>query len=184
MSPADQSYAWASVTFDLLLQSVRRGRVAMRQYQVVIEELLRAVRARGPPVKSDTTIAAHLLRIVDPATGSGLPDELLLPEVAILYLAGVETSAHTVAFVLCVPIGCVLGFHRVLLPGSPCTWPAWRRLCCAPLRRCGAFLVMPQGLPGFCWVAAPVASLRRDVRAHCRLCAPVTLFAVTFLAWY
>ena len=93
----------------MLLQSVRRGRVAMRQYQVVIEELLRAVRARGPPAKDDTTIAAHLLRIVDPATGRGLPDELLLPEVAILYLAGVETSAHTVAFVLCAP-GHAAGF--------------------------------------------------------------------------
>ncbi|KAK9819280.1 hypothetical protein WJX81_006108 [Elliptochloris bilobata] len=79
---------------------VRRGREELQRYQRVVEDLLAQLRARGPPVKDDTTIAAHLLRIVDPATGRGLPDELLAPEIGILYLAGVETSAHTVAFVL------------------------------------------------------------------------------------
>lgn len=79
---------------------MRRGRAALRRYQRLIEDLLATLRARGPPAADDTTIAAHLLRIRDPS-GQPLTDEQLAPEIGILYLAGVETSAHTVAFVLC-----------------------------------------------------------------------------------
>lgn len=79
---------------------MRRGRAALRRYQRLIEDLLATLRARGPPAIDDTTIAAHLLRIRDPS-GQPLTDEQLAPEIGILYLAGVETSAHTVAFVLC-----------------------------------------------------------------------------------
>ncbi len=80
---------------------MRRGRAALRRYQLLIERLVAELRERGPPAPGDTTIAAHLLRITDPATGRPLSDAQLAPECAVLYLAGVETSAHTVAFALC-----------------------------------------------------------------------------------
>ena len=50
--------------------------------------------------EDDTSIAAHLLRLLDPATGLPLSDERLLPEIATLLIAGFDTSAHTMSWTL------------------------------------------------------------------------------------
>ena len=56
---------------------------------------------RLPPcADDDTSIAAHLLRLRDPATGQPLSDERLLPEIATLLIAGFDTSAHTMSWTL------------------------------------------------------------------------------------
>lgn len=55
------------------------------------------------------SIAAHLLRLRDPATGQPLSDERLLPELAVLFVAGHDTTAHTMAWTLVSWSGVVLG---------------------------------------------------------------------------
>ena len=48
------------------------------------------VRARGEPHPEDVSIAAHLLRLRDPATGRPLPDDLLAGEFGVFFGAGVR----------------------------------------------------------------------------------------------
>ena len=62
-------------------QDVRRGKRDLGAFQDMMRALLAELRARGPPADDDTTIAAHLLRMRDPATGQPLSDDQLLPEV-------------------------------------------------------------------------------------------------------
>ncbi|KAK9819257.1 hypothetical protein WJX81_005098 [Elliptochloris bilobata] len=79
---------------------VRKGRRDLNAFHSMIRVLLAELRARGPPADDDTTIAAHLLRMRDPATGLPLSDEQLLPEVSIIFAAGLETTGHTIAWTL------------------------------------------------------------------------------------
>lgn len=62
--------------------------------------LLAEVRARGEPAPADATIAAHLLRISDPATGRALPDDRLAAEIGVFFTGGFETTGHTIAWAL------------------------------------------------------------------------------------
>ena len=62
-------------------QDVRRGKRDLHAFQDMMRGLLAEICARGPPADDDTTIAAHLLRMRDPATGQPLSDDQLLPEV-------------------------------------------------------------------------------------------------------
>lgn len=54
------------------------------------------IRERHP---SGHSIGGHLLAINEPS-GESLSDDLLLPEVATMFLAGFETSGHTLAWTL------------------------------------------------------------------------------------
>ena len=71
-----------------------------RMFQKRMRRLLRTVKERGPPAPDDVSIAAHLLRIEDPVTGEPLSDERLLPEIATLFVAGTDTTGHTMAWTL------------------------------------------------------------------------------------
>lgn len=82
------------------LPSLRRRAVLWREFQRRMEGLLASLRARGPPADDDNSIAAHLLRLRDPVTGGVMPDERLLPELATLFIAGMDTTAHTMAWTL------------------------------------------------------------------------------------
>ncbi len=42
--------------------------------------------------------------VQDPATGKPLPDDWLLAEMGTLFLAGFETTGHTMAWTLCAPV--------------------------------------------------------------------------------
>lgn len=42
----------------------------------------------------------HLLRVKDPETGMPLSDDLLVPEIGTMFIAGFETSSHTEAWSL------------------------------------------------------------------------------------
>lgn len=44
--------------------------------------------------------AGHLLRVKDPETGLPLTDDLLVPEIGTMFIAGFETSSHTEAWAL------------------------------------------------------------------------------------
>ena len=75
----------------------------MDRWYALIGRVLEDVRARGPPDAADVSLMAHLLRIVDPATCAPLTDAQLLPEIGIVFVAGMETSGKTMGWTLCVP---------------------------------------------------------------------------------
>jgi cytochrome P450 len=51
------------------------------------------------------TICAHLLKIIDPATGKPLTIDQLKAEVTVIWLAGFETTAHALTFcILCIAL--------------------------------------------------------------------------------
>ena len=54
----------------------------------------------GEPRADDVSIAAHLLRLRDPATGQPLPDALLAGEFGMFFSAGLETSGNAISWTL------------------------------------------------------------------------------------
>jgi hypothetical protein len=92
----------------------------MNRWYTLLERVLEDVRARGPPAASDVSLVAHLLRIVNPATGAHLTDAQLLPELGIVFVAGMETSGKTMGWTLCACVDqCACGCMR-----AACTLPA------------------------------------------------------------
>ena len=55
-----------------VVQAVRRGSEDFRTFRRIMADLLADIKKRGEPPETDTTIAAHLLRIRDPHTGTML----------------------------------------------------------------------------------------------------------------
>ena len=92
-----------SESFLCTRQEAARGRRTMDRWYALLERVLEDVRTRGPPDAADMSVMAHLLRIVDPATGAPLTDAQLLPEVGIVFVAGMETSGKTMGWTLCAP---------------------------------------------------------------------------------
>ncbi|GAB4815786.1 hypothetical protein N2152v2_002832 [Parachlorella kessleri] len=82
------------------LPSVREGERHFRAFQSHMVQLLDTLKARGPPADDDASLGAHLLRLQDPLTGGPLPDERLLPEIATFFIAGFDTTGHTMAWTL------------------------------------------------------------------------------------
>ena len=58
------------------------------------------VKARGPLDAEDVSIAAHLLRLRDPATGQPLPDDLLAGEFGLFFSAGIESAGNAISWTL------------------------------------------------------------------------------------
>ena len=56
-----------------MVQAVRRGSEDFRTFRRIMADLLADIKKRGEPPETDTTIAAHLLRIRDPHTGTMPP---------------------------------------------------------------------------------------------------------------
>lgn len=50
-------------------QSVKKGEEDFQTFRKMMADLLKEIKERGEPSATDTTIAAHLLRIRDPSTG-------------------------------------------------------------------------------------------------------------------
>jgi fatty acid synthase len=80
----------------------RRAADSYRKYQGIMLQLLRGMQQRmgtSPPL-SNQSLGAYMLRLRDPKTGQPLPDERLLPHIGMIYFAGTDTTAHTMAFAL------------------------------------------------------------------------------------
>ena len=94
--------------------------------------LLHQVRAMGPPLDNDASVAAHLLRLRDPATGERLSDALLAGEFGMFFTAGLETSGNAISWTLCVspyPHPCSsLPHHAIACPASKRAC----KVCCMP----------------------------------------------------
>ncbi|KAK9827618.1 hypothetical protein WJX81_006830 [Elliptochloris bilobata] len=78
-------------------KDVRHGYRLMEQWQCVVRSLLKHMQL-GTPGKG--TFAHMLLRVKDPATGQPLTDAKMLPEIAALYFAGIDTTGHSGAWTL------------------------------------------------------------------------------------
>ncbi|KAL4444155.1 hypothetical protein ABPG75_011892 [Micractinium tetrahymenae] len=82
------------------LPEVRAAVRYWRAFQARMQQLAEDVRARSQPADSDQSIAAHLLRLRDPHTGQPLSVDRLVPEIATFFVAGMDTTAHTMAWTL------------------------------------------------------------------------------------
>ena len=65
--------------------------------QSIVWKLLDHIKS-NPPQKG--SFADLLLKAKDPKTGKPLSDELMFPEIAALFFAGIDTTGHTGTFIL------------------------------------------------------------------------------------
>ena len=65
--------------------------------QSIVWKLLAHIKAHQPQRGS---FADLLLKAKDPRTGKPLTDELMFPEIAALFFAGIDTTGHTSTFIL------------------------------------------------------------------------------------
>jgi len=65
--------------------------------QVIIRDLLEHIQSTK---LEPGTFADLLLKTKDPKTGRRLSDKQLLPEIAALFFAGIDTTGHTGSFCL------------------------------------------------------------------------------------
>eukprot|EP00884_Botryococcus_braunii_P003512 jgi/Botrbrau1/13161/Bobra.0187s0109.1 len=78
-----------------------KGNRVIREFQAIMKDLLRDLRAKQREgVLSPESLAASLLNTIDPETGKPLSDDLLLPEIGILFLAGFETVSQAMSWVI------------------------------------------------------------------------------------
>jgi hypothetical protein len=84
------------------MQDVREGKRHLANGYNIYKDLLKDIKSRGAGVDPQT-IAGHLLRIKDPKTGKPLADEYLIPEIGIVFLAGVKHTYNTVPKHVVVP---------------------------------------------------------------------------------
>lgn len=80
-----------------LIPGARRGEAALCKYRQHMKRLLEVIRAKGV---AEASVAGHLLKIQDPATGNPLTDEQLASEIGMFFFAGTETTGHTLAWTL------------------------------------------------------------------------------------
>ncbi|KAK9852579.1 hypothetical protein WJX84_011218, partial [Apatococcus fuscideae] len=79
------------------LPAVKKHHAAVARYATFNQALRLDIQTNPPP---PTSIGAHLLKIKDPKTNAPLSDDQLQGELTSLYMAGFETSAHTIAWTL------------------------------------------------------------------------------------
>ncbi|BDA50154.1 Cytochrome P450 3A13 [Coccomyxa sp. Obi] len=82
------------------LPEVRRAPALFRAFRARMMQLLQEVKARGEPGPEDVSIAAHLLRLRDQATGRPLPDALLAGEFGVFFAAGIESAGNAISWTL------------------------------------------------------------------------------------
>ena len=81
-----------------MLQEARTGPAVFAAFRAKMVDLLHEVKAQGPVRDDDVSIAAHLLRLVDPATGQPIPDDLLAAEFGVYFAAGIESAGNAMSW--------------------------------------------------------------------------------------
>ena len=81
------------------LQEVVAAEAEASKLQVLLEELVQDCEKRSPEAAGDKSIAGHLLRLRD-AKGQPLSFSRMVQEFFIFFLAGSETTGHTIAWTL------------------------------------------------------------------------------------
>ncbi|KAI3438694.1 hypothetical protein D9Q98_001114 [Chlorella vulgaris] len=103
MSLDELNLRWANplrARFLFWTPEVRRAQRHWGALQQHMKGILKQIRSQGPLKEGDESIAAHLLRLKDPHTGKPLSDDRILPEIATFFIAGMDTTAHTIAWTL------------------------------------------------------------------------------------
>jgi len=78
---------------------VRKGSKAWGEYKFHMRELVKEVKARGPPRDDDESIAAHLLRLRDPNNNDlPLDDAALANEFGVYFAAGIESAGNAMTW--------------------------------------------------------------------------------------
>ncbi|KAF5833230.1 cytochrome P450 [Dunaliella salina] len=67
-----------------------------REYEKIYE----GIKARGPPQETDQSLAANLMRVVDLTTGERFPEMTVKANLAVVTLAGFDTTASTLVWAL------------------------------------------------------------------------------------
>lgn len=75
----------------------RAEQEALAMHDRLMSEKLDAIKKSPPP---DYTITGHLLKVIDPNTGTCLDDARLKAEIAIVFGAGFETTSHAISWTL------------------------------------------------------------------------------------
>lgn len=83
-----------------MLPLAREANRAMAKFRETFSGFLDEFKARGPPDVNDTRIWAQLMRVQDPNTGKPFPDTLIKGNIAILLIAGYDTSSWTSTWAL------------------------------------------------------------------------------------
>lgn len=83
----------------VVVQSAREGHRNLRKVHVLVRGLLKKLR-QVDPESLGNTVAGQLLRMIDASTGKPLSDDVIMPEIATMFLAGFETSGHSEAWTL------------------------------------------------------------------------------------
>lgn len=81
------------------MQSAREGQRNLNKVHVIMRGLLKKLRQVDPESLGNTA-AGQLLRMTDPSTGEPLSDDVVMPEIATMFLAGFETSGHSETWTL------------------------------------------------------------------------------------
>eukprot|EP00884_Botryococcus_braunii_P017299 jgi/Botrbrau1/4252/Bobra.0044s0047.1 len=82
------------------LPEVKKGEQDLKMMGTMGKLLMKEVQLRGTPSPTDRSIAAHLMRLEDPATRRPLPDARMAAEFSGFLLAGAETTGHTISWTL------------------------------------------------------------------------------------
>ncbi|PSC76426.1 cytochrome P450 isoform B [Micractinium conductrix] len=82
------------------LPEVRAAERHWRAFQRRMHALAADIQRRGQPAAGDESLAAHLLRLRYPHTGQPLSVDRLVPELSTFFVAGIDTTAHTMAWTL------------------------------------------------------------------------------------
>lgn len=82
-----------------IFPSAREGHRNLRKVHVLVRGLLKKLR-QVDPESLGNTVAGQLLRMIDASTGKPLSDDVIMPEIATMFLAGFETSGHSEAWTL------------------------------------------------------------------------------------
>eukprot|EP00884_Botryococcus_braunii_P020070 jgi/Botrbrau1/6747/Bobra.0324s0032.1 len=82
------------------IPAVRRAERAAVPLKEMSSGLLKTVQLRGPPAADDRSVAAHLMRLRDPVTKLPLPDSRLIQEFLVFFVAGAETTGHTISWTM------------------------------------------------------------------------------------
>eukprot|EP00198_Chlamydomonas_reinhardtii_P008582 XP_001697919.1 cytochrome P450 [Chlamydomonas reinhardtii] len=84
-------------------EEARAGAADMAAFHALVEDVWRQIRARGAPTEDDNSFGAQLLRLADPSLapgGAALSDEQICAEIATVIIAGYETTANTLTWML------------------------------------------------------------------------------------
>ncbi|KAF5831541.1 cytochrome P450 [Dunaliella salina] len=82
------------------LPHARRSAERLARCNSMYEKIYDDLKARGPPSEKDQSLAANLMRVVDHTTGEPFPEMTVKGNLAVITIAGFDTTATTLVWAL------------------------------------------------------------------------------------